>query len=571
MESAPAAADEINSARQVFRELDKTCRATRTYGLGNAVTKRFFEQLNGLMLSHLESWPVLAVIVERAELRLYEEPVYKSEDSVSDSLAFRLFGDGVREVRFEHGLSPEELHDFVDALWGQPEGEDADDDVVTRLWDKDLATISFLTAEDIVQAPWTPELTPQEHGFFASPPASFHALVEQEKSRAAAGGGARPAGGPPAAGENLKPGGGLLGYEVTDADRAAVADELDAERGMDQVSYLLAMLKVILECETTADVLSRGLSVVPGVIDALLTEGNWPSLTELLAVLEGVAEVNPDFEPTHRMMTQRVLGSLSMADHVALMEKGLNAPAAKPLASLLPVLARLDEHAVGPLCGVLAGVTGAEPRAILRETLVRLARGNPDPVLKGLADERPAYVRDLIAVITAWQLPQTAEVLALVAHHPAPEVRADAISAIARVHPTGDGGPLIAFAGDHDDEVRQHALRTLASGRYTASFDAWKPQLEDREAIVDRERAEKRLLFQALRATAGDGAVPFWEELLVGRGWKQRAKKEETALLAVKMLGALGTPRAKEALELGQREASGPVRKACAAELGEKS
>ncbi|HUJ26673.1 MAG TPA: HEAT repeat domain-containing protein, partial [Myxococcales bacterium] len=432
---------------------------------------------------------------------------------------------------------------------------------------KDLATISFLTAEDIVQAPWTPELTPQENGFFASPPASFKGLVEKEKSRAASGGGARPANGPPAAGENLKQGGGLVGFEVTDDDRKTVADELTAERGMDDISYVLSMVKAILECEAAPDVLSRGLSVVPGMIDALLTDGNWPSLTELLAVIEGVADVNPDFEPTHRIMAQRVLQSVSLPIQVGLIEKGLNSPTAKPLASLPPLLSRLDEHAVAPLCGVLAGVEPDEPRAILRESLVRIGRSNPEPVLKGLADERPAYVRDLIAIIGAWQLPQTADALAMVVSHASPEVRADAISAIARVHPSGDGAPLLAYASDKDEDVRQHALRTLATGRYTLPFEAWAPHLTDREAIVDLTRAQKRLLFQALRATAGDGAVPFWEELLTGRGWKQRTKKEETALLAIKVLVSLGTPRAREALDLGRREGSSPVRKACAAEL----
>ncbi len=144
---------EISSAKAVFRDLDKAWRATRTYGIENAVTRRFFEQLQALMVAHLEQWPVLAVIVDRAELQLYGESVYSSEDSLGESLAFRFFGDGVREVRFEVGVSPEDLHAFLDALWGrEDESSDEDDDVVTRLWSKDLATITFVTAEDIAQA-----------------------------------------------------------------------------------------------------------------------------------------------------------------------------------------------------------------------------------------------------------------------------------------------------------------------------------------------------------------------------------------------------------------------------------
>src|SRR6185436_2998557 len=102
--------------------------------------------------------------------------------SLGESLAFRLFGDGVREVRFEVGVSPADLHAFLDALWGlDEESEDGDDDVVTRLWSKDLSTVTFITAEDIVNAANSPELAPQEHGYFASPPPSFSSVIEREK------------------------------------------------------------------------------------------------------------------------------------------------------------------------------------------------------------------------------------------------------------------------------------------------------------------------------------------------------------------------------------------------------
>src|SRR5205823_3220084 len=221
-------------------------------------TRRFFEQLQTLMITHLEQWPVLAVIVDRAELRMYGESVYSSEDSLGESLAFRFFGDGVREVRFEVGISSEDLHAFLDALWGRDdETSEEDDDVVTRLWSKDLATITFVTAEDIVQADASAELKPQEHGYFASPPASFEAVVEREKKASATAPVATGVG-PPAAGENLRrDGSGLVGFEVTAWERAALEREVESERATDAAAYVLAMLRAIMTSERSKDVLSR--------------------------------------------------------------------------------------------------------------------------------------------------------------------------------------------------------------------------------------------------------------------------------------------------------------------------
>src|SRR5947207_8594461 len=184
---------EIASAEKVLRQLDKACRATRTYGLLNSVTERFFGQFQTDITSHLGTWPVLGLVVERAELRVYDQVVYRSEDSVGESLAFRLYSDGIRELRFLQGISADDLHAFLDALWGRDDSPDADDDVVTRLWAKDLPTIAFVTAEDIMQAPWMAELAPQESGYFAAPPASFHAIIDQERRALGSGPGAAPA------------------------------------------------------------------------------------------------------------------------------------------------------------------------------------------------------------------------------------------------------------------------------------------------------------------------------------------------------------------------------------------
>ena len=559
--------DEVASARLAFRELDKAWRATRTYGISNAVTRRFFEQLEAMMIAHLDRWPVLAVIVERAELRLYGESVYDSEDTLGESLAFRLYGDGVREVRFEQSLSPEDLHDFLDALWVRDDSESADDDVVTRLWAKDLATISFVTAEDIVQAPWSQELVPQEHGFFATPPAAFGGVIEREKQLAATAAVATGPG-PAAAGENLRRDGpsGLVGFEVKEYERAILERELTAENGLDSEQFVLGMLRAILSSKQPPDVLTRALATLPPVIEVLLVKGRWPALVEVLALLETAPETNPGFEPTHGMLAHSVLESINAPQRVALFEAGLKA-APEKLDGLAGVCARLTSAAVGPLCAVLSNLTDGEHRAALRDTLIRLGAENPEPVLKGLADQRPQYVLDLMAIIVAWQQPQAASVLSMLSHHAEHAVRKEALASIARLHQKGDGAPLLAFVRDSVEEVRLHALRLLASGRYAASWEAWAPHLADKEALLEQPRGENRMLFHALRVTARDGAIPLWLGLIELRSWKQRQKKEETALLAVRELTSLGTQRAWQALEQAQKVAGGAVKKAIAEAL----
>ncbi len=547
------------SARVVFRELDKTGRATRTYGLSNAVTRRFFDQLEAGISAHLETWPVLGVVVERAELRLGEEIVYLSEETLGESLAFRLYGDGVRELRFEQGFSADDLRAFLDALWVVDDAE-ADDDVVTRLWSKNLATVSLVTAEDLIKAPVTDELTPQEHGFFAPPPGSFKGIVEREQAAAASG---------PRADPRDRLGTGLLGFEISEEERAALEIALAAECSIDGQTYVLRMLAAILASERSPDLLNRALAVVPAMLDTLLAAGQWAALLDVLTMLDGAADANDGFEITQRMLASRVAESINLPERIALIETGLNANPDRPPEGLADLLARLQPSAVAALCAVLAQTRSHEHRAALRGGISLLAADDPEPVLKGLADPRPEYLRDLIAIIAGWNQPRGADALAMLASHPDADVRRDAVIGISALRPRGDGAALIAFASDPLPALRAEVLHLLSSGRYTAPWRSFRPHL-DLDAVAELDRDEKRALFQALRATAGDDAVPWWQALLSDRGRKQRPNREETALFAVKALALLNTPRAREALAAGEQDGNPAIRKACAAALAAK-
>src|SRR5438067_5331818 len=122
---------ELGSTQRVLRLLDKTSRAARTYGLDNAATTRFFEQLQSEMGAHLEKWSVLGMVVERGDLLVRDQLVFQSEEGAGEGLVFRLYGDGIRELRFHQGAGPEDLRAFLEALWGSDKDSDADDDIVT--------------------------------------------------------------------------------------------------------------------------------------------------------------------------------------------------------------------------------------------------------------------------------------------------------------------------------------------------------------------------------------------------------------------------------------------------------
>lgn len=574
-ELAPPASDaadlsaELASARGALRGLDKASRAVRTYGFGSAVTERFIQQLLTAIETHLFTWVVLGVTVEPGGFRLGDEVVWRSEESVGEGLSFRLYADGIRELRFHDGFSDADLRAFLEALWGKDASAD-DDDVVTRLWAKDLATVSFVTAEDILKVPWVSgPAGGREGSFFALPPASFKGVIEREQVQLAAGNAVGASQGAVAAGSNLKLSGAggqsVVGFEVAEADRQRIAAELAKENGLDGASYVIKALRAILVSERGPDLLTRVLALAPALFDALLAEGRWTSVHQVLTLLdEGLS--NPAFEPAHHALTARALDALSAPSRVALIATGLNADPARPPDSLVEVLARLQPAAVGALCGVLAEVESREHRWVVREALARLGRQNPEPVMQGLAGPKAEAVRDLIEVIASWELEPAVEALAMLAHHADADVRRDALAAIAALRTSGDGAVLAAFASDPDRAARLQALRLLMGGAYQVPWEAWVPHTRP-EAVADLPGGDRRALLLAMRATSGDAMVPFLASLLPERAWAHRQKGEQAALSAVDALALRSTPEARAALEAGQQQGSPAVQRACAAAL----
>ena len=114
--------------------------------------------------------------------------------------------------------------------------------------------------------------------------------------------------------------------------------------------------------------------------------------------------------------------------------------------------------------------------------------------------------------------------------------------------------------------MRLATLKPLLTGHYTATFNIWEP-IVNAEHFTERDAAEKRNIFHAMRVTAGDDAVPYWGSLLTDWGWTNRKKREDLALLAVDALGKLGTAAAKAALDTGSKKGTAAVKQACATAL----
>jgi HEAT repeat protein len=593
-----AADPELVSVKRVLTLLDKTAKSSRTYGSTNPVAQKFFQQLFEGLTAHLTTYSKLAFLVQRSELYFNGEVVYRSEqESSNESVAFKLYADGIRELAFLEGLSAEDLTYLLDSLWDSLDPEFSDDDIVTRLWAKNLSTITLVTAEEVAKASTGGDVfSIPIDGMMEGSESSLRDLLDREQARSRRGigdgfedgdgsesgdGGAPalegtsggPAGGTGGAGKGANRQAsrfksGHSGYEVSDEELAELAKEVEAESARDNMTYLLDMLTAIMASEKSPAILSKLFDLWGNILDSLTAQGKWSQLDSVLGLLHATGDVRPDLGADHKKQVAAILDSLSRPERVKMIETYLNKTPDAIIEGLPAVLLSMTSAAVPALCTLLANLEAPAHQTIAVEALEALGRDQADHVLRGLSDRRPRYVKQLIAILLKWNNPRFADAIEKLVRYPDIQVRKEVVRAIGILRPNGNGAKLISFLNDVEESVRFAALKILMSGQYTVPYSIWSP-LVSSDIFMDRALSEKRGVFQAMRATCNDEVIPFFESLIMERSWTNRKKKEELAALAAEALGKLASPAALTVLELGQKKGSTPVRQACTAAIAQ--
>lgn len=566
--AARAAEDpEIVSVKRVLKLLDKTAKSNRTYGSTNPVAQKFSHQLFEELTHHLAAHSKLAFLVQRSELLCKDYVVYQAEkDGGSESIAFKLYADGIRELVLHQGLTQEDLSIFLASLWSDADSNEDDDDIVTRLWSRNLSTITLVTAEELSKFSAGNDGFIRLDGSMSSSDSTLRELLDRERERKKKIGTETDtkSGGSGNAKSRFQS--GLAGYEVTEEELAVLAQEIEAERKQDSLMYILDMLTAILASEESPALLTKLFSLWGNIVESLLREGKWTVLENVLSLLHETDTLRPDLGEEHKQQLASLLNGLGRAERVKVIETYLNRSPNVEVKGLSTILLLMKTDAVSSLCSLLANLTSQVHQAIVSEALTVLAKDHPDPLVRGLSDRRPGYVRNLISILIKWNNPRFADPIEKLTRYPDAQVRREVIRALGLFRPSGNGTKLVSLSTDEDEGVRFAALKLLMSGQYTVPFSLWSPLLSE-EGFTDRPISERRAVFHAIRATCGDEAVPYWQGLMTEWAWTNRKKKEELAVIGAETLGKLATTAAIAALSLGAKKGSAAVRQACAAAL----
>ncbi len=553
---------EVSSVKRLLALLEKSFKTSRTYGLTSETCQRFLKQLYEQLTAHLGQYQTLILVVRRFQLLSSEEVVYQKAEA-RENLAFKLFADGIRELTLREGLSQEELQFFVETLGGDYDSPTSDDDIATRLWQKNLPSISFVTAEDILKISELDAIKPDEE-----PDALDGLLTIYNELRGAYTSG-EGGGGASSTESKYKPGlkTDLSGYEVSQEEMNGLAEELRTESTRESFTFMRDTLVAVLATSGAGSVSPMDVvQLLAKILERLIDKGNWELCHMVLEQVEEV-ERRQDLPEEQRTSLASLRNGLGKPEHFKAIQTALTSPQGRT-EGLLPFLLKLTSASVPPLVTLLGELPNQKHCAVLCEALATLAKDSPEILFKKINDRRVLFVRNLLSVLAKIGNPRGVESLGHLSRHPDTALRMEAVRVYGTLCTSGNGGPLAGFVNDAEPSVRLAALKLLSRGTYQVPYRVWEPIVTNPE-FLKRPFTEIQTIFQTMSQATGNHCIRFWEELITHRFWFNR-KKQEAGTLAAEALGRLGTPEAITALEAGKKRGGRAVRKACVAALARR-
>jgi HEAT repeat protein len=518
--------EEVSSAAEVMQSMVKTSRAFKMYLPNNPLLLRFVEELMGKMGSHLANYGELKLDVDQFELRYKGKTVYESRDP-KESMAFKMYSDGIRSLIFSEGVEEREISDFLEIV-GKERPGDVDDDIVTLLWVKDLPHVTYILAEDYLE-------------FDASGAGAVAPPSQQENIRGLYRAIPPPPPTPPS--PTMIPQ-NILVLSDEEISWLKKAREVDEKRNpLDEVTHILSS---ILTVEKDSSVFGEFIDITVNLIGNLVHSGDLKYALSLIRFLRELSK-NDALSPYHRDRLEKAMGAAVSGEIIKDIE-GIIDTSEKVTPEDVKDLLLFGKNAVRQICELLGIVQRMEMRKVIVDALVEIGRETPEAFFPFLADSRWYLARNAVIILRRIGAPISLEPVSRLIYHKEPRIRKEVLLYLETIPGPKAKAYILKFLQDEVSALRIHALSILAGSRFQGAL---KPIMDiaSSKQFDAKDISEKKAVFEALGELGSDRVVPMFRDMLFKRYWFNKEKEKEAVSLAVSGLRKVKTDAAVKVLE----------------------
>jgi len=547
----------VAEVRSLFIVLGKALRAFQLYDQNNPVRKRFVANLRESFEELWEEVEGLNLSVEEDRILLVGEEIYQSS-SRSDSLAFLLYKDGIRDITFLPGVEGPEITKILGVLQRAKMLKSAEaDDLLTMLWEQDLEFFRCRSVDQITEGAVLPTAQAEEDR------AGLAQVLEGEAQAAAdeAGeqaGGAEGEPPPPKVGQDFSP----TLYALDPDEKVQLQRALASEMSRDLRHDVLAALFDRLEEPEYPDRKTEIIKIFRGLLPSLLSRGDVEYAANILEELALVRAEAGILDEICQKECDELLDDISSTETIEELVRGLQDGtidvSVEELARLLRFLR------AGALPVLLLAAEQEELPALkqtLRDAVHGIAEENPEAVLSLLEDRDPVVTSGAVRLVGRMGIAEASPKLAGLMNHPDAGVRLALIETIQLLADVTTPETLIGALSDDDRDVRVAAAGALAELGVETAAPALEALVTGKE-IRQADLTEKIAIFESYGILGGSGATDVLNEILNKKGFLGRREPSQIRASAARALGKGGLPGAHEALLAAQRDTDAVVRTA---------
>jgi hypothetical protein len=561
-----------------IQALVRTMKAMRMYLPNNPTLHKFQGDLEGRTWSMLKEIGDITLTVQQFDFLFENYSVYHNA-AREESLAFRFYGDGVRELTIKEGMEPSELRAFLDVL-RRANDASAQDDVVTLLWERDFRHIEYvyIPLEDLADEskgrvayededdttasgpgiPW-----PVGDDLAGDPPPAEAAAPEAAATVASL---ERSDDWAPAVivATQWDESAGIQ-FLLNEEETVALQKEIEKEEARPLGEEVLEIVAVILESEEEPAGFLESAIAFQRFIELAIEEADFPRANALLARLKSVAARKAEQRAEFVGLAEQVIREIGRPSFLGQAAPTLNGhPEIEP-GVLTNFLVQLGSSAAPAICDLLGQVNHVKHRRALCEALAISCKDDVEVLIQRLSDSRWYVIRNIVFVLGRIAHQGVERALDRALHHEDVRVRREAVRALGKIESPTSRAYLISAFRDPDSGVRVQAAMTLAAKRDDRAAQSILGVLQAPE-FARRDSNERQSFFEALGRSGSDALVPKLDTML-SRGGLFRSGNEEERYHAAIALAWLGSPAALAVLNREVASKREFVRKAVEAAL----
>jgi HEAT repeat protein len=548
--------EELLLARDLTSFFLKTFKAIRFYPPDNPTIKGFRDQLFKKLQFFLNKYPSFVLQIAEFSLSFKDRVLYENRDAKS-SLAFLLYKDGLRELRFARGLEDWEVHGLMDVIRGSETINQLEDDLVTLIWERDFVHISYLATDDFLEENpiVIPENVDQLRSKLIFKPVAYNVQVdvtdeeEPDLDKLLS----QTTMEEPIRDKNVY----FLTSEELDRLKTEVENEIDPAFVFSAIEILFEILGLEQEQTPYQDT----VNLLMKMLDGLLTLGEFKRASDLLKRLYIMIKTY-ELKDWQANAILKLIESAGDEVRIERIGKILEREGGVRLEDVNEYLILLQQNSIKPLIKLLGELKNSKTRRVLCDALSEIGKNAIELFTPFMDDRRWYLVRNITYILGRIGKEKSLPHIQKAFTHEELRVRREAVQALGLV-----GGPksvslLIRALTDKDARIRAMSAINLGRIGKNVGLAALLEAIQSKD-FPKKEPVEMKAFLDAVGMVGSNEALPVLQQMLERKSLFGIGKKDETRVGVANALAMIGTPEAKDILEKGKNSKDESIRSVC--------